>query len=109
MIKIKTGDYVRVISGDDKGKAGSVMKVIKIKSNLRYKQIRYKIVVSGVNVKSYTKKSQTGIRRESKEFPVDISNVALVDKNTDTTSRVGFRFDENSIKRRYFKKTGGLI
>jgi ribosomal protein L24 len=108
MRKIISGDQVQVICGDFKGKSGSVMKVVKIKSNKLNSQVRYKVIVSGVNLKYYNKKSQTGIKRESKEFPIDISNVSLLNKETNSISKVAFKFD-NSVKKRYFKKTGGLV
>ena len=70
-MKIKKGDQVIIISGDDKGKTGEVLKAMPKES---------KVVVAGVNlVKRHTKPSQKsagGI--VTKEAAVHVSNVAIV-------------------------------
>ena len=69
---VKVGDKVLVIAGDDKGKEGTVTKIIKNKN---------KVVVSGVNVVTKHMKSsaanETG-GRVTMEAPIHISNVKLV-------------------------------
>ena len=69
-MKIKKGDQVVVLSGNDKGKTGEVVKAMPKES---------KVVVQGINlVKRHTKPSQTtpgGI--VTKEAPIHVSNVAL--------------------------------
>ena len=71
-LKIKKGDKVVVLSGEDKGKTGEVVKAMPKEG---------KVVVQGVNlVKRHTKPSQTtpgGI--VTKEAPINVSNVAIVD------------------------------
>jgi len=72
--KIKTGDTVQVITGDNKGTEGKVLKIFKDKN---------KAVVEGVNmVKKHTKPSaknpQGGIIE--KEAPIHISNLSLLTK-----------------------------
>ena len=74
-LKIKTGDTVRVIAGDQKGKEGKVVRVF-IEKN--------RAIVEGVNlVSKHTKPSaqnpQGGI--EEKESPIHISNVSLIVNN----------------------------
>ena len=74
-MKIKKGDKVIVIAGDDKGKTGEVLRAMPKLG---------KVIVQGVNlVKRHTKPSQTtpgGI--VTKEAPINVSNVALVDPKT---------------------------
>ena len=99
-MKIKKGDKVIVLSGDDKGKTGEVLKAMPKES---------KVVVQGVNlVKRHTKPSQTtpgGII--SKEAAIHVSNVALVTSEGKPT-RVGFK-TENGRKVRVARKTGEVI
>ena len=80
MANIKKNENVKVISGANKGKTGTV---ISVKAG--------KVVVSGVNVcKRHEKPSQTnqagGIIE--KEMPIDISNVMLLEGNTPVRTRV---------------------
>ncbi|WGK63625.1 50S ribosomal protein L24 [Croceiramulus getboli] len=100
-IKIKSGDRVVVIAGDHKGQEGKVQRVLR-DSN--------KAVVEGVNmIKKHQKPSaanpQGGI--VEKEAPIQISNLALVDKNGKAT-RVGFR-EEDGKKVRFAKTTNEII
>jgi len=95
-LKIKKGDKVRVISGDDKGKDGVVIRVDKAKM---------RVLVEGINiVKRHTKPSaanQEGGIIE-KEAPIHISNVMILDG--DTTTKIGRRVEDEKIVR-YFKKS----
>lgn len=80
MANIKKNDNVKVISGANKGKTGTV---ISVKAG--------KVTVSGVNVcKRHEKPSQTnqagGIIE--KEMPIDISNVMLLEGNTPVRTRI---------------------
>ena len=81
--KIKKNDTVVVTTGRDKGKQGVVLRAMP-KTN--------KVVVQGVNmVKRHTKPTQTnpgGII--SKEAPIDVSNVAIIDSASGIPTRVGF-------------------
>ena len=99
--KIKKGDRVSVITGKDKGKTGSVLSVFP-KTN--------KAVVQGVNVsKRHTKQTaqqEGGI--VSKEMPIDISNLALLDPKDDKPTRVGFKTVDGS-KVRFAKRSGEVI
>ena len=107
-MKIKRGDTVKVIAGDDKGATGVVIKVLP-KEN--------RVIVQGVNiVKKHRKPSQSNPDGsiEEKEAPIHISNVALVDPKTKKskkavkTVRVGFDF-ENGKKIRVCHKTGAKL
>ncbi|WP_225026502.1 50S ribosomal protein L24 [Xinfangfangia pollutisoli] len=98
--KLKKGDTVVVLTGKDKGKQGSITSVSP-KDN--------KAVVEGVNVAiRHTKQSaQSQGGRIPQAMPIDLSNLALLDKNGKAT-RVGFRV-EGDKKVRYAKTTGEAI
>jgi len=101
-LKIKTGDTVRVIAGNDKTKEGKVQKVF-IEKN--------KAIVEGVNMVSKHQKPsaaspQGGIVK--KEAPIHISNLALVDPKSGETTRVGYRI-EGDKKVRFSKKSNEVI
>jgi len=99
--KIKKGDRVVLLTGKDKGRQGVVLKVMPQDS---------RVVVQGLNmVQRHTKASQAdpngGIK--TKEAPVHLSNVAVVDSKGKPT-RVGFRIDGDK-KVRVAKTTGEVI
>lgn len=95
---IKKGDTVRVISGDDRGKTGRVLRVL---------PKRKVAIVEGVNfVKRHTKPSQQNPQGGiiEKEAPLNISNVMLVAGGQPTRS--GKRFLETGRKVRVSRETG---
>ncbi|MEZ5507415.1 MAG: 50S ribosomal protein L24 [Gammaproteobacteria bacterium] len=102
MLKIKRNDDVIVIAGRDKGKRGKVIKVLE-----------GKLLVSGVNVVKKHQKpnpqrgTQGGI--VDKEAPIDASNVAIFNPQTQKADRVGFRILEDGKKVRCFKSTNEVI
>jgi large subunit ribosomal protein L24 len=100
-IHIKKGDTVKVLSGDDKGQTGKVLKV-EVK--------KYRAFVEGVNLvskhtKPNAKSPQGGILK--KEASVHISNLMLVEKGQAT--RIGRRLNDNGKLVRYSKKSGEEI
>ena len=106
--KIKKGDLVEVIAGNDKGHRGEVQSVIRKKDKKgRINANRVYVVVAGANFvtkhqrRSPTVRTQTG--RIELEAPVHISNVALVGTN-DAPTRAGFRF-EGEDKVRFDRRT----
>ena len=98
--KLKKGDKVIVLTGKDKGKQGEISSVSPGAN---------KAIVGGVNMAiRHTKQSansQGG--RISKEMPLDLSNLAIVDANGKPT-RVGFRMDGDK-KVRFAKTTGDAL
>jgi large subunit ribosomal protein L24 len=99
--KIKKGDRVVLLAGKDKGRQGAVLKVLPKED---------RVVVEGLNmVQRHTKPSQGdpqgGIK--TKEAPLHVSNVALVDSAGKPT-RVGFRV-EGDKKVRFAKTNGEVI
>ncbi|TYA53290.1 50S ribosomal protein L24 [Formosa maritima] len=100
-LKIKSGDTVKVISGDHKGSEGKVLQVLIDKN---------KAIVEGINlVKKHTKPSaqnpQGGI--VEKEAAIQISNLSLLTSKGETT-RVGYRM-EGDKKVRFSKKSNEVI
>ncbi len=98
--KLKKGDKVIVLAGKDKGKQGTITQVMPKEG---------KAVVEGLNIAiRHTRQSQTSQGgRLPKAMPIDLSNLAIVDKNGKPT-RVGFRM-EGDKKVRYAKTTGDVI
>ena len=103
MKKIRTGDQVIVISGKDKGKQGSVTKIL---SNGR-------CYVSGVQmVKRHTKPNpNAGVAGGivEKESSIDISNIAIFNPSTKKADKVSFQSKEDGSKIRVFKSSGKEI
>lgn len=103
MRKIKKDDEVVVIAGRDKGKHGTVTRVV---ANDR-------LIVSGVNmVKRHTKPNpmrgqQGGI--VEKEASIHVSNVAIFNSETNKADRVGFKVLEDGSKVRIFKSNQAQI
>ena len=100
--KIKRGDEVVVRTGKDKGKTGSVRRVLRKEE---------RVIVEGVNMlKRHTRPSQTqpgGIIE--REAPIHISNVALADPRDGAATRVGYRTLEDGRKVRFAKRSGEVI
>lgn len=102
-LHIRTGDTVKVLSGDDKGKTGKVLSV-----NLE----KRRAVVEGLNmvtkhVKPTAANPQGGI--EKKEAAIHVSNLMLVDPKTGEATRTGKKLGKNGKLVRYSKKTGEVI
>ncbi|MGL6094523.1 MAG: 50S ribosomal protein L24 [Fimbriiglobus sp.] len=100
---IRKDDTVVVLAGDDKGKRGKVLRVLRDKN---------KVVVEGVNrVYKHLKPSRTNPQggRLSKEMPVDVSNVALIDPVKNVPTRLGVRYLEDGSKELFAKKSGTRI
>ena len=100
MMKIKTGDTVKVIAGKDKDKEGKVMSVDRKNG---------KVIVEGVNMITKHMKPSAGNPNGGivqKEAAIDASNVMYVHKGKAT--RVGFKMDGDK-KVRFAKTTGDVI
>ena len=100
MSKLRKGDEVVVLAGRDKGKRGTVLQIIE----------NNRILVDNVNViKKHVKpnpnRGETGGIIE-KEAPIQISNVALFNPNTNKADRVGYKVLEDGRKVRVFKSDG---
>ena len=100
MKKLKKNDLVVVLTGKDKGKTGEITRVLDER----------KLYVSGVNmIKRHTKGNpqagQPGGIIE-KEAPIQISNVAIFNPETNKADRVGIQVLEDGAKKRVFKSNG---
>jgi len=100
-LKVRKGDTVVVITGRDKGKSGSILRVMPEEN---------RVVVQGVNiVKRHTRASagqQGGI--VEKEAPIQVSNVALVDPKDSKPTRVGYKFVDGK-RLRFARRSGEFI
>ena len=99
--KIRKDDTVQVIAGKDKGKRGTVIRIVPKKDA---------VIVSGVNIvkKAMRKKSQQdqgGIAEI--EAPLNISNVAIVCKKCGPT-KIGYKIDGDK-KVRVCRKCGDIL
>lgn len=102
MRKIRKDDEIVVIAGRDKGKRGAVERMVSTE----------RVIVQGINiVKKHTRANpQTnepgGI--VDVEAPIAISNIALLNPETDKADRVGIRMEDGK-RVRYFKSTNTLV
>ena len=99
--KIRKDDTVEIIAGKDKGKRGSVVRVIREKD---------RVIVSGANLvkKAMKKRSQQdrgGIVEI--EAPLHVSNVMIVCKKCGPT-RIGYKIDGDA-KKRVCRKCGEAL
>lgn len=103
MKKIKKGDDVIVIAGKDKGKRGSVVRMVGDE----------KVVVENINmVKRHTKPNPNrGVSGGivEKEMPLHISNVMLFNPSSNKGDRVGIKTLEDGRKIRIFKSNGEAV
>ena len=104
MQKIKKGDDIIVITGKDKGKRGTVSRVMLDVD---------RVLVDGINmVKKHQKPNPAagapgGI--VEKEMPMAISNIALFNAATGKADRVGIKQLEDGRKVRFFKSNGEVL
>jgi len=102
MRKIRKGDQVVVITGKDKGKRGTVLRVLD-----------EQVVVENINIaKKHVRPNpmrgeQGGI--VDKEMPLHVSNVALYNPTTGKADRVGMRMLDDGRKVRVFKSNGEVV
>ena len=99
---LKTGDKVRVIAGKDKGKEGTIKKVL-VKEN--------RVIVEGVNqIKKHQKPNNANPNGGiiDAEAPIQASNVMLIDPSTNEPNRVGLKVVDGK-KVRVAKKSGKTI
>ncbi len=100
-MKLKTGDKVIVIAGASKGKEGKIIK-----------KLDNKVVVEGVNLhkKHLKPKNNNGTGEIIEvEFPIHVSNVAIVDPKTKKPTKIKYDFDKNGKKIRLAKKSNEKI
>ncbi len=104
MQKIKKGDDVIVIAGKDKGRRGTVVRVLRDND---------KVVVENVNmikkhVKPNPQRGESGGIQE-KEAPLHISNIAHYNPATAKADRIGIKVLEDGRKARFYKSNNELV
>jgi large subunit ribosomal protein L24 len=105
MRKIKKNDVVVVLVGNDRGKRGRVLRVVK----------KQRVIVEGVNlVKKHVKSNpqsgeQGGVINREATMPISNVALALSVKGSKKSSKVGFKFLEDGRKVRYFKSDNELV
>ncbi len=99
-MKIKKGDTVKILSGKDRGKRGTVIRVLPAEG---------RIVVEGANVKKRHRRS----RRQDKKgdvvlmpAPLSASAVQVLCPACGKPTRVGYQLDDDGKKSRICKKCG---
>jgi large subunit ribosomal protein L24 len=101
-MKIRRFDQVKVISGEDKGKKGKVLKVFPGSR---------RVIVEGVNfIKRHTRArpgQQAGIIE--REAPIHVSNVMLIDPGTGEQTRIGHHVLADGKRQRVSRKSGEAI
>ncbi len=104
MNKIKKGDDVIVIAGKDKGKRGTVTRVVTDSA---------RVFVENVNVVKKHQKPNPAAGVSGgiveKEMPLDVSNIAIFNPSTGKADRLGFKFLEDGRKVRFFKSNGEVL
>jgi large subunit ribosomal protein L24 len=103
MTKIRTGDRVRVNAGKDSGKQGTVLRVLANST----------AVVEGVNnVKKHEKPNPmkgTNGGIVTKEMPIQISNLAVLNPTTNKGDRIGIKTLEDGRRVRIFRSNGEMV
>ena len=101
MMRIKKNDSVKVISGNNRGKTGRIIKIMSCKT---------KVIVEGINVvKKHARPTQENPQGGiiEKELPIHISNLILLVKGK--AAKVGFKFLKDGKKIRINKLNGDAI
>jgi large subunit ribosomal protein L24 len=102
-LKIRKGDTVKILSGKDKGKTGKIITVLPKAG---------KIVVENVNMHTRFERSRkAGEKGKKIDFPAPFqaSKAMLIDPNSGSTSRVGYKFLENGNKQRIAKQSNKAV
>lgn len=102
MLKIRSKDEVVVIAGKDKGKRGTVQKVLE----------DGRLIVAGVNMVKKHQKPNPYLQQPGgiveREAAIQASNIAIWNPKTEKADRVGFSVDGDK-KVRIFKSTGDVV
>ena len=103
-MKIKKGDTVEVISGNDRGVRGTVNTAIPTEN---------RVVVAGVHIVKKHQRRTGDVRTQfgiiEREAPIQASNVALVCPHCDRPTRVGYRVAPDGTKSRICRKCNEII
>jgi large subunit ribosomal protein L24 len=102
-LKIKKGDRVRVLTGKDRGKEGTVLRALPTEG---------KLIVEGVNTakkhQKPTRVNQSGGIVE-RDMPIPVANVAVVSPSDGRPTRVGYKVQPDGTKIRVCRRTGAEL
>jgi len=102
-LKIKKGDRVRVLTGKDRGKEGTVLRAFPDEG---------KLIVEGVNT---AKKHQKPTRVNQsggivdRDMPIPVSNVAVLSPGDGRPTRIGYKIQADGTKVRVCRRTGAEL
>ena len=99
-MKLKKGDRVQVLAGKDRGKKGTITRVIPEKN---------KVIVDGINVVKKHQKATQRVRQGGiidRDMPINASNVAVLSPGDGKPTRIGYRVDDQGRKYRICRRTG---
>jgi large subunit ribosomal protein L24 len=105
-MRIRSGDTVLVIAGKERGKTGTISRVLPKED---------RVVVGGVNLVKRHMKPRPGVAQAGiieKEAPLSAANVMLLCPSCNKPTRIGHRFEgegENTRKVRYCKRCNEVI
>ena len=103
MHKIHRGDDVIVVTGKDKGRRGTVLKVLNDK----------RVVVESINIAKKHQKPNpnAGVAGGivEREMPIDVSNIMVFNPTTKKGDRIGFKVLKDSKKVRFFKSNDEVV
>jgi large subunit ribosomal protein L24 len=103
MNKIRKGDEVVVITGKDKGRRGTVLRVFDDQ----------RVLVEGANISKKHQKPNPNMGIQGgivdREMPIDISNVMVFNPKTKQGDRIGIRVNEDGSKERIFRSSGETV
>lgn len=101
-MKFRIGDSVVVIAGKDRGRSGTISRILKSKDQ---------VFVEGINKKIKHIKKKDGEDGQRIEFfaPLHVSNVAIEDPEKKKPSRIGYLKNNKGEKIRISKKSGKEI
>lgn len=101
-MKLHTGDTVVVITGKDKGKQGTILRVLESKD---------RVVVEGINMRiRHIKKTQNQAgQRLSYEASIHASNVMILDPKTKKPTRIGYKVDPKTGKKSRIALSSGEV
>jgi len=102
-LKIKKGDRVRVLTGKDRGKEGTVLRALPTEG---------KLIVEGVNTakkhQKPTRVNQSGGIVE-RDMPIPVANVAVISPSDGRPTRVGYKVQSDGTKIRVCRRTGAEL
>lgn len=99
-MKLRKSDQVKIISGNDKGKQGKILSVLRDEN---------KIIVEGLNMKKrHMRPRKQGQKGEVilKSMPITASRAMLVCQKCGKAARIGYTFNDSKAKIRVCKKCG---